>query len=98
MIRQALRVPYWYSKDRLSEEVCNEIIQLGKQLDVKEAGIFGADTSGKLKDNKMRVSNAGWFPKGFSCPIFSLSKRAFFSEDRRKKILLGWKVGNTRLL
>jgi len=63
MIRQALRNPYWYSKDRLSSEICDEIIELGKELDVKEAGIFGASTE-KVSNKKIRVSKAGWFPKG----------------------------------
>ena len=63
MIRQALRVPYWYSKDRLSEEVCNEIIQLGKQLNIKEAGIFGADTSGKQKTIRCEYQMQGGFQK-----------------------------------
>jgi PKHD-type hydroxylase len=64
MIRQARKVPFWYSKNRLQPEVCDEIIKLGKELDIKEAGIFGADTASKVKDSKMRVSKAGWFPKG----------------------------------
>ena len=54
MIRQALRVPFWYSKNRLSEEVCNEIIQLGKDLDIKEAG-FDKFLAKTVSDNKGKI-------------------------------------------
>jgi PKHD-type hydroxylase len=63
MIRQALNNPYWYSKNRLSDDICDEIIRLGKELELTEAGIFGANAD-KVDNKKLRVTNAGWFPKG----------------------------------
>ena len=37
MIRHAYRVPFWYSKtDRLSDEACDEIIKLGKEIGLKK--------------------------------------------------------------
>ncbi len=65
MIRHAYRVPLWYSKkDRLSDEACDEIIKLGKENGLDEAGIYGASEADKKKDNKTRITNVSWFPKG----------------------------------
>ena len=65
MIRSAYAMPFWYSKtDRLSDEACNEIIKLGKENGLDEAGIYGASQADKKKDNKTRVTNVSWFPQG----------------------------------
>ena len=65
MIRHAYRVPFWYSKDdRLSDEACDEIIQLGKENGLDEAGIYGASTDKKVDNKKTRVTNVSWFPQG----------------------------------
>ena len=66
MIRSAYAVPFWYSKtDRISDEACDEIIKIGKENGLDEAGVYGATTEkGKVKDNKKRVTNVSWFPKG----------------------------------
>jgi len=51
MIRHAFRVPFWYSKDnRLSDEACDEIIKLGKENGLDEAGIYGATEENKKKE------------------------------------------------
>ena len=64
MIRHAYRVPFWYSKkDRLTDEACDEIIKLGKENGLGEAGIYG-NTPHKTTDSKTRVGNVSWFPKG----------------------------------
>lgn len=65
MIRSAYAIPFWYSKtDRLTDEACDEIIKLGKENGLDEAGIYGATEEHKKKDNKTRVTNVSWFPKG----------------------------------
>tara|TARA_R100001463_G_scaffold116065_1_gene171333 strand:- start:940 stop:1524 length:585 start_codon:yes stop_codon:yes gene_type:complete len=65
MIRHAYRVPLWYSKkDRLSDEACDEIIKLGKENDLEEAGIYGATKNDKLNMKNIRTTNVSWFPKG----------------------------------
>ena len=65
MIRHAYRVPFWYSKtDRLSDEACDEIIKLGKENDLEEAGIYGATKNDKLNMKNIRTTNVSWFPKG----------------------------------
>ena len=65
MIRHAYRVPFWYSKtDRISDEACDEIIELGKQNGLDEAGIYGATQENKVKNDKTRVTNVSWFPQG----------------------------------
>ena len=63
MIRSAYAMPFWYSKtDRLSEEACDEIIKLGKENGLDEAGIYGASTDKKIDNKKTRVTNVSWFP------------------------------------
>ena len=65
MIRHAYRVPFWYSKDnRLSEEACDEIIKLGKENGLEEAGIYGATKNNKINMKNIRTTNVSWFPKG----------------------------------
>ena len=65
MIRHAYRVPFWYSKkDRLSDEACDEIIKLGKENGLEEAGIYGATKNDKLNMKNIRTTNVSWFPKG----------------------------------
>ena len=65
MIRHAYRVPFWYSKtDRLSDEACDEIIEIGKQNGLEEAVIYGATGSKQVDDKKIRTTNVSWFPKG----------------------------------
>ena len=65
MIRSAYAVPFWYSKtDRLSDEACDEIIKLGKENGLDEAGIYGASTNEKVSNEKTRVTNVSWFPQG----------------------------------
>lgn len=65
MIRSAYAVPFWYSKtDRLTDEACDEIIKLGKENGLDEAGIYGATTNKKVDNKNTRVTNVSWFPKG----------------------------------
>ena len=65
MIRSAYAVPFWYSKtDRISDEACDEIIKLGKENGLDEAGIYGASTDKKVDNKKTRVTNVSWFPQG----------------------------------
>ena len=65
MIRHAYRVPFWYSKtDRISDEACDEIIELGKQNGLEEAVIYGATGTAQVNNESIRTSNVSWFPKG----------------------------------
>lgn len=65
MIRHAYRVPFWYSKtDRISDEACDEIIELGKQNGLEKAGIYGATKNDKLNMENIRTTNVSWFPQG----------------------------------
>lgn len=64
MIRSVLNNPYWYSKERLSDHLCDLIIADGKNLFIEEAGIFGNTGDKKLKSKEIRKSNVGFFPKG----------------------------------
>ena len=65
MIRSAYAIPFWYSKtDRLTDEACDEIIKLGKENGLDEAGIYGATTNKKVDNKNTRVTNVSWFPKG----------------------------------
>jgi PKHD-type hydroxylase len=65
MIRMAYAVPFWYSKkDRISDEACDEIIRLGKENGLDEAGIYGATGTSQKSNKKLRTSNVSWFEKG----------------------------------
>ena len=65
MIRLAYSVPFWYSKtDRISDEACDEIIELGKQNGLEEAVIYGATGTAQVNNESIRTSNVSWFSRG----------------------------------
>jgi len=62
-MRQVINYPFWYSTDRVPADACEEIIRIGKELNMKNAGVYGAEPSKKL-DKSYRKTKVAWFPKG----------------------------------
>ena len=67
MIRSAYAVPFWYSKtDRISDEACDEIIKLGKENGLNEAGVYGATLEkGKVKKIPCVANSLVTFPNDY---------------------------------
>lgn len=61
-MRQVLNYPFWYSEDRIPVEACEQIIEMGKNLDIEEAGIYTPDSKDKGMDATYRKTNVAWFP------------------------------------
>ena len=61
-MRQVLNYPFWYSEDRIPVEACEQIIEMGKNLDIEEAGIYTPDSKEKGMDATYRKTNVAWFP------------------------------------
>ena len=68
MIRSAYAVPFWYSKtDRISDEACDEIIKIGKENGLDEAGVYGATTrKGQVNEIKNELQMYLGFQKDTS--------------------------------
>jgi len=65
-MRQVLRQPYWVCRDRLPKEACEQIIEIGKELNIRDGGVFGAAENDKILNQKYRKTNVGFVPKGHS--------------------------------
>ena len=57
-MRQVLNTPYWYNKEeRIPKKLCEEIIEICKEYEMDEAGVFGANEKDKLMNTSYRQTN-----------------------------------------
>ena len=86
MIRQALNAPYWYSKNRLSDDICDEII---RQMPSRKKFIFYLKDQSKDKRNykvnfnkihKYKIKNKFNLKKG----IYEIISDLKYNKGRRK--------------
>ena len=64
--KSALETPFWFSQsERLSEKICDEIIESGKALQSETSAVVDAGIHTKQQTNtKIRKSGTAFFPMG----------------------------------
>lgn len=63
-MRTVINYPVWWSKEKIPQDVCEEIIRIGKELKLEEGTVVGTAGQHKRKDPTYRETNIAWFEKG----------------------------------
>ena len=65
VMKSALEMPFWYSQNnRLSAQICDEIIASGKELGIESASVNRAGVSADTMENtRLRNASTAFFPE-----------------------------------